>query len=188
MISDEFKNQSTVTTVFSFLAQISADVPSSAQAIANLAAAQSINGTGYQGIGETNDGGVTTSLPLYKLATLGNSVTLCSSDDVKDIVTGDLGENNRLGNYDFSLISLPAVGTRYSFASQYLSGSMSGSVDLRLMLEDNFFIRPLSTTNPVFVPTSARTPTLLIYTSSQNIDGTSNTSDGDVCHNITVTQ
>ncbi|MEL6212979.1 MAG: hypothetical protein AAFQ96_05270, partial [Pseudomonadota bacterium] len=66
-----------------------------------LIANQLINGTGPQGVGETNNGSIPTSLPVYKQATVGGpAVQVCSFDDA--------GEFNNLGNRDYVRFSLSA--------------------------------------------------------------------------------
>ena len=92
------------TTIFTVLDRLKAEAPGNTAAIEALAAGQDIDGTGADGAGETNDGGIATALPVYHTAVLdGAAVEICSVDDA--------GSFNKLGNRVFVRVSVPAEGT-----------------------------------------------------------------------------
>ena len=92
-----------LTTIFTFLDQLKAEAPGSVAAIEALAAGQDINGTGADGAGETNDGGIASALPVYHTAVIdGAAVEVCSVDDA--------GTVNKLGNTVFIRFSVPTEG------------------------------------------------------------------------------
>ncbi len=101
-------------TIFSFLNAYRANSTVSDAAIDALVAAQSINGTGSFGAGETNDGGIPTVLPVLQTLTVGAApITVCSVDDA--------GTFNKLGNYDFMRLSIGTTGS-YTFSMTRTSG------------------------------------------------------------------
>jgi hypothetical protein len=55
-----------LTSIFSFLAALQGEVSASSAAIAQLRSGESITGTDAFGTGETNDGGDTSALPVYR--------------------------------------------------------------------------------------------------------------------------
>ena len=92
-----------LTTIFTFLDRLKAEAPGSVAAIDALAAGQDINGTGADGAGETNDGGIASALPVYHTAVIdGAAVEVCSVDDA--------GTVNKLGNTVFIRFSVPTEG------------------------------------------------------------------------------
>ena len=92
------------TTIFTFLDRLKAVAPGNTAAIEALAAGQGIDGTGADGAGETNDGGIASALPVYHTAVLdGAAVEVCSVDDA--------GFFNKLGNRAFVRVSVPVEGT-----------------------------------------------------------------------------
>jgi hypothetical protein len=103
------------TTIFSFASQIRTDTRVSGTVLDNLLTAQGISGTGPRGTGETNDGGRSQVLPIYKTATIGGgAVTVCSS--------AVNGTTNKLGVRDFITLSVPTSGT-YTLTATKTSGA-----------------------------------------------------------------
>jgi len=82
LASDAYKNNAALTSIYSFLdvlkEQSSPEVDS---AIDALAASQQVFGTGAFGESETNDGGVSYALPVYRQLGVGGSVNVCSGGD-----------------------------------------------------------------------------------------------------------
>ena len=91
------------TTIFLFVDVYNANNAVDASAVNALNAEQSINGTGEAGIGETNNGIVSTSLPIYNNATVnGGAIEICTND-----VNGDF---NKLGNRTYVVFNVTSAG------------------------------------------------------------------------------
>lgn len=119
--SPDYVNSTFFTSIFSFLDQIKSDEPASAAAIDALSAAQDINGTGPTGAGETNDGAIAASLPVYKTLTVdGPAVEVCSLNDA--------GTYNKLVNRSFLQFTAASAGT-YTLTMSRTSGSTNSDPD-----------------------------------------------------------
>lgn len=108
LTSAEYTNSPDATTIFLFIDALRNTTSVDDAALTAIVSNQQISGTGTQGIGETNDGGIPDTLPVYKQASVGGpAVQVCSSDNE--------GDFNNLGNRDyvrFSLASTQAVTLR----------------------------------------------------------------------------
>ena len=79
---------------------------------------QDINGTGQFGVGETNDGGVPVSLPVFNTYTVGDpALTICSIDDA--------GDGNRIGNRALIALNVPVPGT-FTVTMALIPGEIPG--------------------------------------------------------------
>jgi len=97
---------------------------------------QQIFGTGSLGIGETNDGGLTTNLPVYRPITAdGSPVTVCS--------VNDNGLFNRLGNRLFMVFDVENT-QRFTFDMQRTSGPTGRDPDFRIFNQGRIFGRGIS--------------------------------------------
>jgi hypothetical protein len=97
-----YVNNVDFTTIFSFMNRLRSEAAINASDLDAMLAAEGINGTGSQGVGETNDGGVATSLPVYKTVSPGSgSVTVCS--------TAANGDTNKHGVREFVSLSLSST-------------------------------------------------------------------------------
>jgi hypothetical protein len=95
------RNGTAPTTIFSYIEALKAAPGVSASAVDLLRVAQNINGTGVDGAGETNDGGIATSLPVLRTLTIGaGPQVICSVDDA--------GTQNKLGNRTLLRLPVPA--------------------------------------------------------------------------------
>jgi hypothetical protein len=131
LTSDDYKTAVPTTTIFSFLDELETQGAVSAADIMALKSAQDINGTGPLGVGETNDGNIPSSLPVYKqITTNGTPVTVCSFDDA--------GEYNKLNNRDFLILSVPTAGN-YDVTMERTSGSASTNPDYRIFVNGSSF-------------------------------------------------
>ena len=98
----DYINNVDFTTIFAFADRLRDEPTISGSALDSLLAAEDINGTGPRGVGETNFGNVTESLPIYKIVTPGGApVTVCS--------TARNGETNRLGVREFISLTLSST-------------------------------------------------------------------------------
>jgi|GEM_PF-297012 len=102
-ITPDYINTDYLTSIFVFLDKLGEVIPGSAAGIGALALEQDINGTGPDGSGETNNGGIAETLPLYKNVSVdGASVELCSNEQYgagKD-------NHNILGGRDFAFLEI----------------------------------------------------------------------------------
>ena len=104
LISNDYKNSPYFTSIFLFADQFKTLNSGMSAGVDALLTAQSINGTGSAGAGETNSGSISSSLPVYKLASVGGgNVQICSSNNA--------GTANKLGNRAFVEITPTATGT-----------------------------------------------------------------------------
>ncbi len=116
--SSEFQNSDAATTLFSFLStMLDAGTITQAQ-LDPLIDFQNIDGTGQFGVGETNDGGVPVSLPVFHPYTAGAPpITICSIDDA--------GDANRIGNRALIALTVPNAGT-FTVTMELLLGQIPG--------------------------------------------------------------
>ncbi len=87
----QFRSGAPVTSIHAFAAAFNATAPGSASALTSLLNAQSITSSDAYGVGESNDGGVPSALPMYGTLTVGTTVNnVC--------VSNAAGTGNKLGN------------------------------------------------------------------------------------------
>jgi len=105
-------------TVYS-LAQALSDLnPTLANRISDSLDFYNIHGRGYWGEGESNDGGIAHSLPIYRNTTLGTMTELCSGATLQGA--------NGLGARSFARIDLPRDG-EYTFSIERDGGNAGGN-------------------------------------------------------------
>lgn len=125
-IAPDYVNTDYLTSIFVFLDKIKEKVPASSGEIDLLALDQDINGTGPDGSGETNNGGISAVLPLYKTVSVdGAAVELCSTDEA-----GFAQDNyNSLGGRDFAYLEIASTQT-LKIDITHVSGNLSRDPDL----------------------------------------------------------
>ena len=139
--ADDYKNLSYFTTIFGFINELKSQQAGSATQIDSLVAAQSINGTGPDGAGETNSGGVPHVLPIYNEASVnGSAVSICSSDDNQTV--------NKLGNREYLRVNIPSL-KNYTFTMTRTSGAASTDPDFNILQGKFIFGSADSFTNNV---------------------------------------
>lgn len=108
VLSDEgYRNQPYFTTIYSFAERLKNQQPQSANDITSLLNNQQIYGTADNGLNETNDGFIPSSLPVYKTASInGAPIQVCSVNDA--------GSYNKLGNTAFVTFQIASSGS-YTF-------------------------------------------------------------------------
>jgi len=129
--STQYINTSVFTSIFVFadILEDSASVPSAA--LRSMMSTQSITGTGINGAGETNAGGIASALPIYKALTVGGpAVQICSVDDA--------GTSNKLGVHSFLTFSLPTTGAR-TLTMTRTSGDTGRDPDFLVFSGDRLF-------------------------------------------------
>ena len=115
LTADSYKNTPYFTTIFHFADQYKMMNSGDEAAVDALLTAQTINGTGPSGSGETNNGGIATTLPVFKVATVGGgNVEICS--------TKQLGERNKHGVRSYIEIT-PTVTGGHTFTMIRKSGA-----------------------------------------------------------------
>ncbi|CAM3634894.1 hypothetical protein [Litorimonas haliclonae] len=130
-IDAEYTSSIATTTIFSWLDSLEQQSGVPSAAITALKTGQTINGTGPLGIGETNNGSIPSSLPVYKpVTTDGNPVRICSVNDA--------GVSNKLNNRDFLFLSVPTAGS-YTLEMSRVSGAANTDPDFRVFDESNTF-------------------------------------------------
>ncbi len=82
MQSTGYVQASALTSIFLFLDEFGENADSNVETgLSELMELHDINGTGPFGEGETNDGGISVTLPVYLDLTLGNAIEACSRGD-----------------------------------------------------------------------------------------------------------
>ncbi len=171
-------NASQPTTLFAFIDSLRTNSSISDADINALLADQSIIGTGPIGAGETNDGGIPSVLPIAKTVSVGGgATTVCSFDDA--------GTTNRLGNFDFLLLSISTTGS-YTLTMTTSSGPANRDPDFVVFQGNNFIANANSTTaDSETLTRNLQAGDYWISASDfQNIDDGG--SAGDACFNFTV--
>ena len=101
MRSETYKQSPVFSTIFAFADGLRSQGDISHDAFNTLLEGHAISGFGPEGNGESNNGAIQSSLPLYKeIISNGAPIQLCSLDDA--------GVFNKLGNRDFIFLTLPA--------------------------------------------------------------------------------
>ena len=99
MRSETYKNSPVFATIFSFADGLRLEDSVEDQQIDALLDTHAISGAGPNGNGEVNNGAIGSALPVYKeINVQGAPVQFCSTDDA--------GVFNKLGNRDFTFLSL----------------------------------------------------------------------------------
>ncbi|MGJ8561389.1 MAG: hypothetical protein ACSHX3_14235 [Litorimonas sp.] len=139
LISTDYANTNTATSIFSFDASLRTEGSLQATDLDALLTAQNIIGRGPDGAGETNDGGIPSVLPVYKTLTIGGAaVEVCSVDDQ--------GEYNKLGNRAFLTMNVPAQGS-VTLTANAVDVAGSSDPDIHIFSRDSRIATSLSATN-----------------------------------------
>lgn len=113
-----------LTTIYSFVDVLKLQDPAFDQAVlTNMLQSEQIFGTGPDGANETNDGGLSTNLPVFRTLEVGaEPLILCT--------VNDNGLFNRLGNRQFMTLDVPNDAT-YDFLMERESGTVARDPDFR---------------------------------------------------------
>jgi len=135
-ISSTYINTPVFTTIFAYLESLRGTGIVDNADLNALLAEQSINGTGITGLGESNDGNIDSSLPVYnRVIVNGPPVEICSVDDA--------GEFNKLGNRAYLTLTIPSAGS-YDFSMERISGDISRDPDFDIFQNGAFVTRAIS--------------------------------------------
>ncbi len=107
LTSNSFIGNEFQTTIFSFAEIFKNRQPSTIDLSLDLLMnSQQIFGTGFFGFGETNDGGISSALPIYKTVSANSGpVELCYNNDN--------GTQNKLGNINYVMFE-PQTSDNYT--------------------------------------------------------------------------
>jgi hypothetical protein len=138
------KSGPALTSVYPLIASVRGRAGAPVAAIDALAVAQDINGAGDYGSGETNNGSVPQSLPVYSGLTLnGGAQRVCG--------TREAGTFNTLGNRLFLRFTLPSAGTATILAEYTPLGStapFTAAADPDIVLYQAGFLDIADATTP----------------------------------------
>lgn len=139
LISADYTNTDTATSIFSFDAALKTEGSVQATSLDALLTAQNIVGRGADGAGETNDGNIPSALPVYKTLTIGGAaIEVCSVDDA--------GEYNKLGNRAFLTMNVPAASS-VTLTANAVDAAGTSDPDIFIYERDSRIATALSTTN-----------------------------------------
>jgi hypothetical protein len=115
--SSLYTSSDALTSIFLFNAQLSNQKPDQASLFGSLLHEQNIFGVDEYGTDESNNGGLSITLPVYKILSANNTaVNVCSS--------ADYGKQNKLGNSQFLKLNITQAG------SYNIRINKSGGVDV----------------------------------------------------------
>lgn len=180
LTAPSYRNQSTFTSIFAFLAELRAQQTASAAAIDSFADSRGINSTAANGAGETNNGSIATSLPVYNAVRVnGPAVEICSVNDA--------GEFNKLGNRTY--VSFIATSAAHTLRMVRSSGTTSRDPDFIIFRNGNVVARAESG------PSESENLTVNLSAGEHVVDaydffnlGQGSGSTGDSCYNFTITR
>ena len=127
---DGYRNQPYFTTIYSFAERLKNMQSQSANGIDSLLNNQQIYGTGENGLNETNDGLIPSSLPVYKTANInGAPIKVCSVNDA--------GVYNKLGVTAFVTFQITSPGS-YTFTVTESGGTTISDPEFGLFKEGSY--------------------------------------------------
>lgn len=124
LTSSSYLNSPYFTTIFLFADEYRQQQSATSAGLDALLTDQDVNGTGPNGASETNDGGISSTVPVYKQVTSGGSaVEICSVNDA--------GTQNKLANTIF-LEFTPPTSRTYTLTMSRTSGANDRDPDFYL--------------------------------------------------------
>ena len=178
LVSADYVSTPLFTSIFHFAEEYKNLNTGDSAAVDALLSAQSINGTGSDGTGETNSGSISNALPVYKTITSnGPALNICSLNNA--------GTFNKLGVRTFIRLIPTASGT-HTLTMTRQSGSVTLDPDFLVFDAGDLIAPALSeTANSETWSGSLQAGTTYLIDAYEynNVDGVS----GDYCYNFTVT-
>jgi len=138
LISADYTGSPYFTTIFLFRDEYNKQNSGTSAGLDALVSAQTINGTGPDGSGESNTGSISGSTPVYKTITAGATVNFCSVNDA--------GTYNKLGNRNY-LEFTPAATGSFTMTMSRTSGAASTDPDIAIYNSGTFVTAGESSTN-----------------------------------------
>ncbi|MGB0907502.1 MAG: hypothetical protein ACPGVT_08415 [Maricaulaceae bacterium] len=182
MTSASYKASPVFTTIYGLLDGIEGHTPSAIGGINQLKSAQSIDGTGIYGTGETNSGGVASALPVFHTATVnGSALEVCS--------VNDKGSYNKLGNRVHIRLSVPATGS-HTITMTRKSGLTARDPDFNIYKAGAAIAQGLSgtTDSETWTGNLDAGEYMIDAYDYNNTNQQGSASAGDSCYDFTVTQ
>jgi len=178
--SPTFRSSEFFTTIFSYSEALRNADPAFATAVNTLAAGQDINGTNETGLGETNDGNISESLPVYRTLNVnGPAIEVCSLNNA--------GTFNKLANRNYVVFDVITAG-QHTFTMTRTSGPASRDPDFIIHRNGNIIaraLRPPAETETLSLNLQPDTYVIDAY-DSRNVEEGLVT--GDSCYSFTVTR
>jgi hypothetical protein len=138
-------NNVNFTSIFQFANRVRNEASVDATQLDNLLTAEDVNSTDPRGVGESNNGGVTSILPVYKVATQGGAaVTVCSTAEANGTPPDETSVTNKLGVREFVTLTLPTSGSVTMTATETSSASGTTDPDFRIWENGLLFVSRLA--------------------------------------------
>ncbi len=129
-----YVNNVDFTTIFAFADRVRTEAGVDATVLDAMLAAEDVNGTGPRGSGETNNGGVAASLPVFKEVIQGGSaVTVCS--------TATNGDTNKHGVREYISVTINTTGALTMTATETSGPAGTTDPDFRIWERGQLFTR-----------------------------------------------
>ena len=174
LTSESYRNTEFFTTIFLFLEEYRDNNAGDISALNAISSAQSISGTNVQAAGETNNGRIPTSLPLYNNVSVNGSATeVCVNNAAGDI--------NKLGNRIYITFNVTSPGT-HTISVNRSSGASSSDPDFSVFSAGTFLGSALSGAN------NSETASANLTTAGLHLIDLSDFNNGDVCYDVTITR
>lgn len=182
LTSNDYRTQSSFTTIYSFLDELREQQTGDAAAIDSLAAARGINGTTAFGVGETNSGDVDNALPVYKVAAIdGAAVQVCSSNSE--------GIYNKLSNRNYVRFDVTSAGS-HTLTMRRTSGATARDPDFNVFKDGSIVSRAQSNpaeTEVVSIDLTTGTHVVEAF-DFKNTGLVASDVPGSACYDFTVTR
>lgn len=181
LTAQSYRDQPLFTTIFSFLAELKSQQANSAALIDTFAAGRGINSTQSDATGETNNGSLSTALPVFKQVTVNGAATrICSVDDN--------GLFNKLGNRIF--LRFNATAAPHTLTMTRVSGAASRDPDF-IIYKNGELVRRIEQaageSNTGTVTLTAGEHVIDAY-DFFNLGQGGSGAPGDACYNFTITR
>lgn len=182
LIDTEYTQNRLFTSIFSFMSQYRANLDNPilvSTQITDLLQAQGIFGQGDDGAGETNDGSLSGTLPVYvSMSAAGSPYVICSVDD--------FGTVNKLGNRVFAEITF-AVSGSHTLEMTRTTGVANRDPDFILTSAGNVVQRAeTEAVDTETLTTNFNTGTLALEAFDfKNVDS-ANGNNGDSCYEFSI--
>ena len=122
LVSENFKANPFFASIFTFIDELRDQQNEAISNITGLVEGQSITGTGSDGAGETNDGGIPSALPVYR------DIDVNGAKLDKLCTVAGVGAQNKLGNSVFISFDVELAG-EHAFNATSVSGALLADVD-----------------------------------------------------------
>lgn len=178
LISDNYVNSSYLTTIYLFADEYRKQQSATSAGLDALLVDQDIVGTGPNGAGETNNGNIQSSLPVYKVVTVGGAAAVICS-------VNDSGTDNKLGVRNYLEFRPPSTSS-YTLSMVKTSGASNRDPDFRISTGGTEIDTSESSTVDSETWTGSLTGGELYVIVAYDWNNTGGNSPGDSCYNFTA--